>query len=52
MTTKLRNRGWDLARQAEDVGTGAKDRPGRESLLKAVRRREVDVVVEWLDRSV
>lgn len=32
-------------------GLGAKDRPGRESLLKAARRREIDVVVVWrLDR--
>ena len=38
-------------RQVEDVGSGAKDRPGRESLLKAARRREIDVVVVWrLDR--
>ncbi len=40
-----------LARQVEDVGSGAKERPGRESLLKAARRREIDVVVVWrLDR--
>jgi hypothetical protein len=29
----------------QDVGSGAKDRDGRELLLKAARRREVDVVV-------
>ena len=33
------------------MGSGSKDRPGRDSLLKAARRREVDIVVVWrLDR--
>src|SRR5207248_282648 len=32
-------------------GSGAKERAGRESLLKAARHREVDVIVVWrLDR--
>jgi DNA invertase Pin-like site-specific DNA recombinase len=51
MRSYLKDRGWDAERQVEDVGSGAKDRAGRESLLKAARRREVDVVVVWrLDR--
>jgi DNA invertase Pin-like site-specific DNA recombinase len=51
MTAYIRDRGWGLARQVKDVGSGAKERPGREALLKAARRREVDVVVVWrLDR--
>ena len=51
MAAYIRNRGWVATRQIEDVGSGAKDRPGRESLLKAARRREIDVVVVWrLDR--
>ncbi len=51
MSAYIKDRGWGLARQAEDVGSGAKDRPGRDSLLKAARRREVDVIVVWrLDR--
>jgi putative DNA-invertase from lambdoid prophage Rac len=38
-------------KQVKDVGSGAKDRSGRESLLQAARRREVDVIVVWrLDR--
>ncbi len=38
-------------RQVEDVGSGAKERPGREGLRKAARRREIDVVAVWrLDR--
>jgi putative DNA-invertase from lambdoid prophage Rac len=51
MSAYIKDRGWDIAKQIEDVGSGAKDRPGRESLLKAARRREIDVVVVWrLDR--
>jgi putative DNA-invertase from lambdoid prophage Rac len=51
MTAYLRDRGWDLARRVEDIGSGAKERAGRESLLRAARRRELDVVVVWrLDR--
>ncbi len=51
MAAYIRDRGWSLARQVEDVGSGAKDRPGRQALLKAARRRELDAVVVWrLDR--
>jgi DNA invertase Pin-like site-specific DNA recombinase len=51
MTAYIKDRGWSLTRQFKDVGSGAKERPGREALLKAARRREVDVVVVWrLDR--
>jgi len=47
----ISDRGWDVTKQIKDIGSGAKDRPGRESLLKAARRREVDVIVVWrLDR--
>jgi putative DNA-invertase from lambdoid prophage Rac len=51
MAVYIKNRGWITARQIEDVGSGSKDRPGRESLLSAARRREIDVIVVWrLDR--
>jgi DNA invertase Pin-like site-specific DNA recombinase len=51
MRSYLRNRGWHLVKQAKDVGSGVEDRPGREALLRAARRRELDVVVVWrLDR--
>jgi putative DNA-invertase from lambdoid prophage Rac len=51
MSAYIKDRGWELATQIKDVGSGSKDRPGRESLLKAARRREVDVIVVWrLDR--
>jgi DNA invertase Pin-like site-specific DNA recombinase len=51
MSTYIKDRGRIVAKQVKDVGSGAKDRPERESLLRAARRREVDVVVVWrLDR--
>jgi len=46
-----KKRGWLIAQQINEVGSGAKTRPQREELLKAVRRREVDVIIVWrLDR--
>ena len=51
MTAYIRDRGWNASKRIKDVGSGSKERPGRESLLKADRRREIDVVVVWrLDR--
>lgn len=51
MSAYIRDRGWKAVRQVKDVGSGAKERSGREELLKAARRREIDVVVVWrLDR--
>ncbi len=51
MRSYIRDRGWKVVSQIKDVGSGAKERPGREELLKAARRREVEVVVVWrLDR--
>jgi DNA invertase Pin-like site-specific DNA recombinase len=51
MLAYIKNRDWVAVRRLEDIGSGAKDRPGRESLMKAARRREIDVIVVWrLDR--
>ena len=53
MSADINDRGWNVAKSVEEVGSGVKDRPGRELLLKAARRREADVVVAvvWcLDR--
>jgi putative DNA-invertase from lambdoid prophage Rac len=51
MTAYVEDRGWKLVRRVEDVGSGAKERRGREDVLKAARRREIDVIVVWrLDR--
>jgi putative DNA-invertase from lambdoid prophage Rac len=44
-------RGWTIAMQVKDVGSGAVQRQLREKLLDAARRREIDVVLVWrLDR--
>jgi putative DNA-invertase from lambdoid prophage Rac len=44
-------RGWMIALQIREVGSGAGKREAREKLLAAARRREIDVVLVWrLDR--
>ena len=51
MTAYIKNRGWVITEQIKDVGSGTNERPGRETLLKAARRRKIDVIVVWrLDR--
>src|SRR3984893_13389479 len=44
-------RGWTIAVQIKEVGSGAAERELREKLLDSARRREIDVVLVWrLDR--
>jgi len=44
-------RGWAIALQGKEIGSGASQRERREQLLEAARRREIDVVLVWrLDR--
>src|SRR5260370_35081524 len=44
-------RGWTIALQVREVGSGAARREAREKHLEAARRREIDVVLAWrLDR--
>jgi putative DNA-invertase from lambdoid prophage Rac len=44
-------RGWTIAAQIKEVGSGASARELRERLLTAARRREIDAVLVWrLDR--
>jgi putative DNA-invertase from lambdoid prophage Rac len=44
-------RGWTIALQIKEVGSGAAEREMRQQLLDAARRRELDVVLVWrLDR--
>jgi putative DNA-invertase from lambdoid prophage Rac len=51
MIAYIEDRGWLVVKRVEDVGSGAKERGGRDALVKAARRREVDVIVVWrLDR--
>src|SRR5207302_6452988 len=44
-------RGWTVAMQVREVGSGSAQRQARERLWEAARRREIDVVLVWrLDR--
>ena len=44
-------RGWTVAVQIKEVGSGAAERELREKLMAAARRRELDTVLVWrLDR--
>ncbi len=44
-------RGWTIALEIKEVGSGAAQRELREKLLDVARRREIDVVLVWrLDR--
>ena len=44
-------RGWTIAMQVKEVGSGTAQRQMREKLIGAARRREIDVVLVWrLDR--
>jgi putative DNA-invertase from lambdoid prophage Rac len=44
-------RGWSIALQVREIGSGAAKRQAREKLLEAARRREIDIVLVWrLDR--
>jgi DNA invertase Pin-like site-specific DNA recombinase len=46
------NRGWTVAMQVREVGSGAVQREHRQQLIDAARRREIDVVLVWrLDRG-
>src|SRR5579863_5041101 len=51
MREYVARRGWTIAMQVKEVGSGAAQRQLREKLLEAARRREIDVVLVWrLDR--
>lgn len=51
MRVYVARKGWSIALTIEEVGSRAKTRPRREELLRAARRREIDVIVVWrLDR--
>lgn len=46
-----RRRGWQAVLEVEEVGSGASERPRRQELLQAARRRALDAIVVWrLDR--
>jgi putative DNA-invertase from lambdoid prophage Rac len=51
MRSYARKRGWTVAIEVKDVGSGATTRPLREKLIETARRREIDSVIVWrLDR--
>ena len=51
MRRYARDRGLSVAVEVQDIGSGAKDRPNRDEIMKAARRREIDTVLVWkLDR--
>jgi putative DNA-invertase from lambdoid prophage Rac len=51
LRTYARRRGWQVVLEVEEVGSGASERPRRQELLQAARRRALDVIVVWrLDR--
>jgi putative DNA-invertase from lambdoid prophage Rac len=51
MRAYVERKGWQVTLTVEEVGSGAKTRPRREELLRAARRKEIDVIVVWrLDR--
>src|SRR3954449_11736176 len=51
MREHAERRGWAVVLDVEDVGSGVRDRPKREDLLRAARRRELDLILVWrLDR--
>jgi len=45
MRAYAKKRGWKIALEVKEIGSGAKTRPQREELLRAARRREVHVVI-------
>ena len=51
MQAYVASRHWTIVAHIEDVGSGAVERPQRDALMQAARRRELDVIVVWrLDR--
>lgn len=51
MRQYAKDRGWKVTLEVQDVGSGAQERPKREIILKAAKRREIDFVLVWkLDR--
>src|SRR5512135_2246615 len=44
MREHAEHRGWTVVMKVEDVGSGVRERPKREDLLRAARRRELDLV--------
>lgn len=51
MQEYTRKRGWQPTIEIKEVGSGSINRPKREKLMQAARKREIDLVIVWrLDR--
>ena len=51
MRQYVRKRGWTVAIEVQEVASGAKERPERQRLIDAAKRRDVDAIIVWrLDR--
>jgi DNA invertase Pin-like site-specific DNA recombinase len=51
MRDYAKRRKWAVAVEIQEVGSGATIRPERQKLIKAARRREIDLLLVWgLDR--
>jgi DNA invertase Pin-like site-specific DNA recombinase len=51
MREHAERRGWTVVIIVEDVGPGVRERPKRDDLIRAARRRELDLILVWrLDR--
>lgn len=51
MQKYVKSRKWRITHNVEDIGSGASERSKREELLKAARRRDIDIILVWrLDR--
>ena len=51
MRQYVRKRGWSVAIEVQEVASGAKERPERQRLIDAAKRRDVDAIIVWrLDR--
>jgi len=51
MAAYAQPRGWSMMVAMNEVGSGGRERPQRDQLMRAARRREIDAIVVWrLDR--
>jgi putative DNA-invertase from lambdoid prophage Rac len=51
MREHAEHRGWSIVMKVEDVGSGVRERAKRDDMIRAARRRELDLILVWrLDR--
>jgi putative DNA-invertase from lambdoid prophage Rac len=51
MRAYAKRKDWQVVLKIEEIGSGATSRPRREELLRAARRKKIDIIVVWrLDR--